>query len=207
MSRQARIIVFGEDTPTTRRLVDDLAGEAFEVAAVRAPSQLPPDDGPPDLVLIDASARPNFLSDVRACRKIFPPQTTSVLVLGESDPNASAAAIEAGATDSVADAVGGPLLSAHVRRLLRASESMKAMLDEERRRAKQESLALAAADVAVPLGDMLDELESIMARQPVGERLDELLELTSKAVDAVDRLRRMASETNEEAKASGSGRS
>jgi PleD family two-component response regulator len=197
MSRQARIIVFGEDTPATRRLVDDLSGEAFHVAAIGSPAQLQADEGPPDLVLIDASARPDFLDDVRACRQVYPPQTTGVLVVGEPDPNASAAAIEAGATDSVADALAGPMLTAHVRRLLRASESLRTLLEEERRRAKQESLALAAADVAVPLGDMLDELESIMARQPVGERLDELLELTSKAVDAVDRLRQMASGVSE----------
>ncbi|MDB5327925.1 MAG: hypothetical protein JWM57_3494 [Phycisphaerales bacterium] len=192
MARQARIIVFGEKTPATDRLVSGLRREAFDVASLITPAELRAVAGPPDLVLIDAANRPNLLADVRTCRQAFSPQSTPVLVLGESDPSASAAAIEAGATDAVADSIGGPMLGAHVRRLIRAGEALRTMLDDEREKAKREILALAAADVAVPLGDMLDELEAVMARSPAGERLDELLELASRAVDAVDRLRRMA---------------
>lgn len=192
MARQARIIVFGDKTPATDRLVSGLRREAFDVASLITPAELRAVTGPTDLVLIDAADRPNLLADVRACREAFSPESTSLLVLGESDPNASAAAIEAGATDAIAGSTGGPMLGAHVRRLIRAGESLRAILDGEREKAKREILALAAADVAVPLGDMLDELEAVMARSPVGERLNELLELTSRAVDAVDRLRRMA---------------
>lgn len=151
----------------------------------------------PDLVLVDAASWADVPGAVRACRRRWPAETTPVLVLGSPDPASAAAAIEAGATDSVVDSLHGPLLDAHVRRMLRAGESLRAMLGDERRRAQRESLAQAAADFALPLGEMLDELEAVMARTPVDERLDELLELTGRAVDAVDRLRRLATSAEE----------
>lgn len=193
MARQAKIVLVGESSSTASQLVSELRGQSLTVEAQPRPTVATA--GPPDLVLLDASTEPDVVAAVRAVREQWPEQTTPVLVLGSQDPDVSAAAIEAGATDSVIDALAGPLASAHVRRLLKASETLRSLLEEERVRAKRESLALAAADVAVPLGELLDELEAVMARAPVDKRLDELLELTGRAVDAVDRLRRLATST------------
>lgn len=197
MARQAKIVLVGGPTSATDRLVAGLRAQSMEVDSMERPEHAR-DLAPPDVVLIDATAGGGQTGDhavadaVRDCREVWPEGTTAVLVVGSPDPATSAAAIDAGATDSVADAVGGPLTAAHVRRMLRAGDTLRTLLDDERRRAKQESLALAAAGVAVPLGAMLDELEAVMARAPVDEHLDDLLELTGRAVDAVDRLRRLA---------------
>jgi DNA-binding NarL/FixJ family response regulator len=190
MARQTKVILFGVKTAATDGLILGLRAEALDVAAISRPADAA-QTASPDLVLIDASAG-DAATAVRDCRTYWPDQTTPVLVVGSPDAATSAAAIDAGATDSVGDALSGPLMSAHVRRILRAGEALRSMLDDERQRAKRESMALAAADMAVPLGELLDELEAVMARAPVDERLDELLELTGRAVDAVDRLRRLA---------------
>ena len=146
----------------------------------------------PDLVLIDGRHRPDVVGDVRACRRRWPAATLPVLVLGLTDPQLGSAAIEAGATDAVVGSTHGPTLNAHVRRLLRSGERLRGLLEAERRTARREGLALAAADVAVPLGEMVDRLEAAMTSRPSDVGLEELLDLAVRAVDAVDRLRRLA---------------
>lgn len=187
MGRRTRIAVLDKGLEAW---ADQLRGEAYDVAATEATTTR--DEGPPDLVLIDGQARPDVVSAVRACRRRWSTMTTSVLVLGVSDPQVSSAAIDAGATDAVADATHGPMLTAHVRRLLESGRMLRRVVAAERRQAKREALALAVADIARPLGEMIDRLESAMSHNPNDERLEELLELTTRAVDAVDRVRHLA---------------
>ena len=189
MDRQAIIFLLADPDP---RFASELRDEAFNVRPLGGPADVPGQTQTPDLVLIDASTTPGFIDAVRVCRRRWPGATTPVLVVGSPGPAASAEAIEAGASDCLVNSLDGPLVAAHVRRLLRAGETLRVMLDDERRRTQRESLAQAAADVAVPLGEMLDELEAVMAETPVDPRFDGLLELTGRAVDVVDRLRRQA---------------
>ena len=195
MSRLTRIVVVGGRPGAAERWANALAGEAFEVRPTSAPPSRADAEGT-DLLLIDADEGRDVPDVVRACRRSLPAHTP-VLVLGPSDPNAAAAAIDAGATDSVNANVSGTVLSAHVRRLLKQSRSLQLTMTDACRRAARESLTLAAADLARPLGELLDGLESVMARAPADDRLNELLDLTGRAVDAMDRLRRLAAEPDD----------
>ena len=190
MSRLTRIVVVGGRPGNERRWADALAGEAVEVQMAASPGEA--DEA--DLVLIEADAQPDVTAAVRAYRRSLPLHTP-VLVLGQAA--AAAAAIDAGATDSVNADTSAPVLSAHVRRLVRQGESLKRTVNQARSQAARESLTLAAADLAVPLGELVDGLESAMARVPADANLDELLELTGRAVEAMDRLRQMAIDPGE----------
>ena len=195
MSRLTRIVVVGGRPGAAERWKHALSGEAVDIRPSASPPSHAEAEGA-DLLLIDADDRGDVPAMVRACRRSLPPHTP-VLVLGSPDPSSAAEAIDAGATDSVNANVDGEVLSAHVRRLLRQSDSLRSMVYEERRRAARESLTLAAADLARPLGELLDGLESVMARAPADDRLNELLDLTGRAVDAMDRLRRLAADPND----------
>lgn len=205
MNPRPSIVVVEDEQLSRDMLVRRLTSRAFDVVAFdgAADAIAHIDASRVDLVLID-NAMPgiNGVDAVRLLRQKWSHDSLPIIVVSALvDSDDVVEALDAGANDYVVKPINFKVLLARMRTALRMKHNVSLLLEAERQRVLMESLARAAATTAEPLGQMVDELESLMRHPPddalqVTERLGGLLSLTEKTVDVIDQLRRIASMHN-----------
>ncbi len=205
MNSHPRIVVVEDEQLSREMLVRRLTSRAFEVesfdGAADAIAYIA--ENRVDLVLID-NAMPGItgVDAVRLLRQKWSHDSLPIIVVSALvDSDDVVEALDAGANDYVVKPINFKVLLARVRTALRMRHNVAILVEAERQRVMMESLARAAATTAEPLGQMVDELEVLMQSPPddpkqISEGLIGLLDLTEKAVDVIDQLRRIASMHN-----------
>lgn len=205
MNDHPKIVVVEDEQLSREMLVRRLSSRAFEVVSFESAADAIAyiADNRVDLVLID-NAMPGItgVDAVRLLRQKWSHDSLPIIVVSALvDSDDVVEALDAGANDYVVKPINFKVLLARVRTALRMRHNVGLLVEAERQRVMMESLARAAATTAEPLGKMVDELEALMQSPPddpaqVTDGLIGLLDLTEKAVDVIDQLRRIASMHN-----------
>ena len=200
------IILVVEDEPLSRDMLERrLARRGFEVAAVS--------DGmsclqwlearPCDLVLLDLSM-PGMdgFEIIQKLRSKWSHDSLPIIVVSARvDSEDVVRALTFGANDYVVKPVNFRVLMARIRSSLRMKHNVSLLVEAERQRVMIESLGKSAAQIAKPLGQMIDRLEAVSADIPEepGElklALGELLELAEEAVQVIEKMKEVGDMRN-----------
>jgi DNA-binding response OmpR family regulator len=201
MSFKPRVVVV-EDEPLSRdMLVRRLTGRSFEVVAFTTAREAVAhlEREPADIVLMDnALPEVSGVEAVRLLRQHWSHDSLPIIIVSAMiDSDDVVEALDAGANDYVVKPINFKVLLARVRTALTIRANVSALVEAERQRVVMESLGKAAASIAGPMERMVDELESLMQHPPddparLASGLAELLDITERAVDVIDQLRKIA---------------
>jgi DNA-binding response OmpR family regulator len=205
MAAKARIVVV-EDEPLSRdMLVRRLTGRSFDVVAFSSARDAVAhlDEHAADIVLMD-NALPDVsgVEAVRLLRQHWSHDSLPIIMVSAMiDSDDVVEALDAGANDYVVKPINFKVLLARIRTALTIRANVTALVEAERQRVVMESLARAAASIAGPMERMVDELETLMQNPPddpaqLSRGLAELLNITERAVDVIDQLRKIAEMNN-----------
>lgn len=154
-----------------------------------------------DLVLMDL-AMPNMggLDALRALRRSWSPDSLPVIMVSAMiDSDDVVEALEAGANDYVVKPVNFRVLQARIEACLRLRRTVTLLVEAERSRVRAEAVNRSAAELALPLARVLDELETMLGGTgglpalppPWPDALMSLFERVEHAVETLDALRKM----------------
>jgi DNA-binding response OmpR family regulator len=148
-----------------------------------------------DLILLDLMLPDvNGMTVLRQIRHTHPEDVLPIIVVSaRTDAEDVIDALDAGANDYVTKPIHFPVLIARIRAALRVQQQVALLIEAESQRVTIESLRQSAIDIAKPMAQVIDTLESLMKSPPkdsakLQSAVSEVLNWAEKVVDVIERL-------------------